>query len=305
MGEKFYDKQFPTGKGAELETQKETLPAVEVKNEVIWVNPHFPNAPFALEKDKPCSLGIFLTPQIDGKKVRLNVEVAAAHLRSGIVGRIIFTDDENNLYRDVDLKGIGFVNVYFLNKNPNYSVGLVLETQSNQTRGINYLSNAIIEAEKGEIFLKMGIKTARTLAIIELSEIIDEKGEKITVDTARQTGKILKNNVPVAILRAWGTRTRIDDILLLSDPRESRVALLLEDVQTLVSQDLKQTHKKFVDAKYFEWLVTVVAENIARMHKHGWVHGNLTPHNITLDGRIVDLDTVQKIEYCSEEKKRS
>ncbi len=41
-------KELPIGIGKAAEP-KETLPAVEVKNRVTWVNPAFPEAPFKLK----------------------------------------------------------------------------------------------------------------------------------------------------------------------------------------------------------------------------------------------------------------
>ena|SRR3989344_2830880 len=54
-------------------------------------------------------------------------------------------------------------------------------------------------------------------------------------------------------------------------------------------------------ADYFDWFTKTMAVNVARMHNKNWVHGYLTPHNITLDARIVDLDSV---ETMSEVKQR-
>lgn len=41
--------------------------------------------------------------------VGIGGEVSGSHTRSGILGRVIFSDKEGRLYRDIDLKGIGYV----------------------------------------------------------------------------------------------------------------------------------------------------------------------------------------------------
>jgi hypothetical protein len=45
-----------------------------------------------------------------------------------------------------------------------------------------------------------------------------------------------------------------------------------------------------------EWFAKTLGKNIGLMHSNGWAHGNpyiySTPSNVTLDCRIVDLDTV-------------
>ena len=33
----------------------------------------------------------------------------------------------------------------------------------------------------------------------------------------------------------------------------------------------------------------------SRMHNNNWVHGYLTEHNVTLDAKIIDLDSVENI----------
>lgn len=112
------------GRAPELEKSKETLKTIEVSNKVIWVNEHF-KAPFNLEAGKPAELGIFLYPKAEKltlqDKMRgwflknsdgastLPIEVALGHGRNALAGRIIFEDDQGKICRDIDLKGIWYV----------------------------------------------------------------------------------------------------------------------------------------------------------------------------------------------------
>ena len=74
---------IPLGKVVELEKNKETLPAVEVDNEVVWINPSFKDTmPFSMEIGKRTGLGIFLHPGSPEKNFQ--VEVHPYHSRSAI-----------------------------------------------------------------------------------------------------------------------------------------------------------------------------------------------------------------------------
>ena len=60
----------------------------------------------------------------------------------------------------------------------------------------------------------------------------------------------------------------------------------------MVAQELGRDPNEFNEWEYLRWFSRTLAENVARMHKAGFIHGYLTGHNITLDCRIVDLDSV-------------
>jgi hypothetical protein len=47
--------------------------------------------------------------------------------------------------------------------------------------------------------------------------------------------------------------------------------------------------------EYGNWWTEEIAKNIAKMHNLGKIHTNLTPQNLTLDGRFVDNDTVKSL----------
>src|SRR3989344_5879239 len=94
--------------GKEISEGVEKLSAVEVQNEVIWVNKNI-EFPFSVEKGGNNRLGMFLTPKSQTEDEKpYHLEVRPRHRRSGILGRVVFKDKEGRLYRDVDLKGVGF-----------------------------------------------------------------------------------------------------------------------------------------------------------------------------------------------------
>jgi len=112
-----------------------------------------------------------------------------------------------------------------------------------------------------------------------------------------------KEDEPVIEIRAFGVRSRVFDVVgALGSGDVEKAKKLLSDAKSLVAQELGVELNKFTYNDYFEWLIKTTAINIARMHYNKWVSGYLSHHNITLDGRIVDLDSV---ETESEALKRS
>ncbi len=299
MAEKL-ERQLPTGIGGEkLKEGRDTLPAVEVANEVSWVNNKM-NLPFELKVGEPSSLGMFLTPDPKtGEKV-FNLEVSGSHTRSGILGRVIFSDKEERLYRDVDVKGMGYVWV-----DDEITVGPVIESygkisgensQFGMFKGTTGIANQELikrDVHFSENFLKAGIRTHGVIAVIELKEIIDRNGKKVTIDEAKKGGILAKEDEPVIEIRAFGVRSRLHDATLALKSDKTRALKLLSDAQNVVAQELGISPKELFFEEYFKWLIETTAINLARMRYNKWISGYLSSHNITLDGRIVDLDSVE------------
>ena len=300
--EKFPERKLPVGLGQEeLAKRRETLPAVEVANKVIWVNDNFPELPFKIEQGKPTDLGLFLTPEIQAGQEIYNLETLKLHSRTAILGRVIFQDRQGRLYRDIDLKGVGFT--VRATSDPD-SLGKVVPVQTTanseaQTRGIVDKPYAWSDKDAAAIFLRAGISTYQILAITELEEIIDAQGNKISIAEAKARQLIKTTDKPVVEIRAFGTRARIGD---LENEAEGVAARLFEDARLLVSQSLGLPEESFSGTEYARWFVNEIAHGVARMHAAGLVHGYLNSHNITLDAKIVDLDSVEKTEEAGSNK---
>lgn len=295
MAEKI-ERQLPTGIGGEeLKEGRKTLPAVEVANEVSWVNNKM-NLPFDLKVGEPSRLGMFLTPDSQtGEKV-YNLEVSGSHTRSGILGRVIFSDKEGRLYRDIDLKGVGY------NRRGKMvgSVGSDIKWSNfgtwGGTSGIADQELIRRDVDFSEKFLKAGIRTHRVIALIEPKEIIDQEGVKISIAEAKERGMLTEKDESIIEVRAFGVRSRIHDVedgLSMGTKNNEKALKLLLDAKTMVAQELNIDPEKFSCDDYVEWLIKTTAINIARIHYNNWVSGYLTDHNITLDGRLVDLDSVE------------
>jgi len=274
----------------ELEERKQ-VPVAEVLNEVIYVNPAFENpdffhsSPHPLRVGQPTTLGIFagqVAPEQTGRKQR-TAEGTHGHHRSLILGHGIFRDDGGRLYRDVDAKGIGFL--------PPTIDGVISASpieRGGPTQGmLGIFERGMAErdASLAEEFISRGIRTYRVIAITKLDELVDD-GKRYPIDEAKRRGIIPDECEPVISIRAFGTRDRIRDISYHTSSKSIDAARLL------VAQELGRDPQEFGRKEYFHWFVETLAENVARMHKAHLVHGYLTSHNITLDCRIVDLDSV-------------
>lgn len=287
-------RRLPLGAAKELEATKETLPAVEIKNHVVWVNPAFEGKlPFEIEEGRPIKLGMFLAPKaIEGAR---RLEASTHHGRSAILGRVVFEDKDGNRWRDIDVKGIGNISQIEL------SVEKVeISKQKGESMGLLRLASAYKDAETAEMFLKLGIRTCRPIAIILLEEIVDENGNKVSIEEGENRGVIAKNMKPVVEVRAWTTKSRVDD-LRSGRGFEVESKPYLADAIELVSAELGV--ENMTKSDYLKWFAETLGKQVGLMHKNGWFHGYITAHNITLDCRIVDLDSVDRLEIEDTEEK--
>ncbi len=81
-----------------------------VKNNVLMVNPNI-SSPLKLEKGKTSPIGLFAdkTRTKPSEAGQIGLEILPRHLRSTLLARAIFRDNQGNLYRDIDIKGAGFL----------------------------------------------------------------------------------------------------------------------------------------------------------------------------------------------------
>jgi len=284
--------RIPIGRVEDLERQKETLPGTIVKNETIWVNDEINE--FDLEKGKPARLGTFLNPRDDDPD-SVPLEVRYGHHRSGIITRRIFHDDKQ-WYRDVRLKGIGFMTMDKENYSTKSIVKPIYRMRAGYLGGILKYKSAKWSAEWDEGFYEAGIRTDRVMAIIRLLEYIDENGDKQPIDELKKKFIVHRDFDPVVEVDAFGTITRINEVIKDKDEAQ----LLLDDARILVAEELGIKPDQFSFHDYLLWFAQNLGRNISLMHKNGWIHQNLTMENshhinITLDCRIVDKDTVYDV----------
>jgi len=297
--------ELPTGEAKKLgelvsrKWQEHLLLFSRVKNRVLGVNPDI-YIPLKLEEGKSSPLGLFAEASLKRNpgvipERKQTLEFWPEHQRSATLGRIIFGDKQGRIYRDIDLKGIGYVKKESFSSN----IAKVLrpgEYTESGRMGLLQEDMALFDRQMTEEFLKAGIRTNRVIAVIELEEII-VNGKKISVSEAIKARICEKDFHPVVEVRAFGTKARVADVLsvIKTGGLTEDQKLLLEDAKKLVSQELG-FQETISDEEYLKWFAKTLGQNMGRMHRKGWLHNYIFNHNITLDCRIVDFDAITKIE---------
>ena len=170
---------FPIGEPQPLKKTESTMPVVEVENHVEWVNPDFPEIPLDLPSSEKLeeikknggqissSLGIFLSDK-ENKRV---VGVDRGHGRSGLLGKAVFRDSQRNLYRDIDIKGLGSPLV-LLGKGYTKEVA---RREDGQSTGIVRQDYAFHDRDMSEKLFSLGIRVVRVISIINLEQVVPSK----------------------------------------------------------------------------------------------------------------------------------
>ncbi|KKR61270.1 hypothetical protein A2643_02395 [Candidatus Nomurabacteria bacterium RIFCSPHIGHO2_01_FULL_39_220] len=295
-----------TGLASNLKSEQETLPAIEVKNHVEWVNDNF-NLPF-FEVGKPTNLGVFLTSEVDSEDKPIILEVKSRHGRSALLGKIHPKEKQQKeeiadkqVFRDIDIKGLGYV----ISKNTSqdkifYTVGDIKIDSRNVEKSMGLLNSkdAYRDKEFTEILQKYGIRTHRVIAIIGLEEVVYQ-GKRISITEAKAKKIMAEKAEPVLEIRAFGTHARLTDISIdnLSTEKHFRekAELFIEDARLLVAKELGEDLSTFDRVKYFKWLARTVGKNLGLLHKHRYFINLREGHNITLDGCLVDFECTRQV----------
>src|SRR3989344_4365461 len=281
--------RLPVGEAARLEEfiaqnwQEHLTVFSPVRNKVLAVNEDV-YSPFPLIEGKASPLGVFAhyPPQYHYSRFYrgLKLETYEGHGRTAILGRILFSDKQGRVYRAVDLKGIGMVG-------PGGVCTPGRHREGGRT-GVLDEGSAFSAWQASENVLSAGIRTPRVLAIIGLEQLVVD-GKKWGLVKAIERDIIDSDFKPVILVRAFVTRARVGDPYHY--PHLGK--LLLSDAKKMVEQE---TGEEMTLEGFFEWFGKTFGGNVAAMHNMGLYHSYLTPHNITLDCRLVDFDSVQPIE---------
>jgi|GEM_PF-3452624 hypothetical protein len=272
---------FPSG----LPHQRE-MPAMRLDNRAEWVNRNI-LSPFNIEEGKRAPLALFIS---QGQKPRYRLGARPGHGRSGDVGKVFFRDKDHpeSIYRDVDLIGCGFMTI-----TPEYPETQWGEIEEGEYNGLVAEANAYKNADMSEKFSALGIRTNRILAILrpkELPVIIEGTQQKLSISALRKRELLSPEFNPVIEVRAFGTKTRISEIGAGTRTEANRKIAEIDDALTLVAHETGGVVSDF--STYLKWFAETLGKNLGLMHANGYLHGNLIPHNITLDCRLVDFDTV-------------
>lgn len=286
------------------------LSAVQVKNHVDYVDPSIELNGLDFKTGKSTGLVI----QVAMGQARKNPERivyarpgTSFHLRAVLLtGEANIQDSDGVRYRYLDAKGTGNIDVIekngkglvderfsrFLKPTPSYPASAYSEkTWGQATRGWTDID---IKAYKK--FQELGIKTVPIVATASIDEVLDKDGNIISIKEAKEQGYLNSQTDPYQIFRAWVTPFRLHEIEF--DPEgefhmgfdpTSKDIELKRSVLKSAMEDIGIGNVK----DYLEWLAKEIGGGLGLMHKNGVGHGFLGGlHNITLDGRFMDLDSV-------------
>ena len=176
-----------------------------------------------------------------------------------------WSDEEGTVWRYLNIKGVGLSEFFnWLADGKSIKQGFI----GGVTLGLSELGEAAADRDGTKLFEKLGVLTNKYVGDIGLKEIIMGDGKKVSIDE-------LKIKTPILHLRAFSEIVRVENSTK-------------EDVERVAN--LHGMTKE----EYMNWWLKREANNFARMHRAGYMHGSASMGNLTLDGRIVDNDTYRK-----------
>ncbi|MBI4162038.1 MAG: hypothetical protein HY513_00015 [Candidatus Aenigmarchaeota archaeon] len=263
------------------------MPVEYVKGNILWKNdePYFQH--IVREVEAQPQPGLFLTPKVTGKYVRLRWALN----RHGILKSDVFYDSKGMIYRDIDAKGIGYHRGF-----PPRFLGIRFPEMESDMKMRGLLHYEVAEKDRfitEQELHRGGLRTARHVVHVELDEVVDMNGNVLSLEDA---GERLEMNLvgirPVQVRRAMGTTSRVQNIIFCKESNnQAYVKESLDDAISLVSLELGQSLKPH---DYIAWFAETHGAQIAKLHHKvgGWtdfmgqIHGGL--HNVTLDCRLLD-----------------
>ena len=237
----------------------------------------------------------------------LGLLVSPTSTRNGLIKlvRPIIDSQTGELIRYLDIKGVGNIGI----NSQGEFVAVIPPVKSNDGDRIDDgLGNVLLEAvdfdNTGQL-TSMGIRTNRIYAVTELAEIFNRVGEVVPVEEAIAAGQIDSRSRPATTVRGWGTPFRMVDLMFtdnieysVTEEQIAKRRLILEDTLVAIEPELRRytgndEGRPLVLTDYLTWFSDTVGREIGRLHYAGYAHQYLgRGHNITTDGRIIDLETL-------------
>lgn len=281
------------------------LPATQVDNEVVLTNTNaFPA--LNIEQGSKSPLGVFYSNNFEDTERLMEVdEYFAQASRMGKYGKMIFSDNEGRLYRDITVKGIGGYKRKFNPREKDPKIKLTSVVPPNQkihpsSLGVGNMWDAVKDVELSERLIKAGVRAPRPVAVLKLKEVVIDTDKKVTVEEAKNKGVLAKNEEPAAYIRAFGVETRMN---ALNQIRH------FTDFDSMI-QDAKNflRYSKLLnsddDQSYLQYLLGTQAKNVKIMHSLNLIHCNLERgQNFTLDGEMLDFDSLEDVSSDTDIKK--
>jgi hypothetical protein len=230
----------------------------EFNSEVL---PHFPI------KEEQLAEGLSFFVDWKRKNTEFSLLSLREHGRSASFN-FRFSDKYGNVYNYINLKGLGIPQLSY---HSSFDETIANDTPS--VWGMVDYEDAKADWEASNLFLRKGIRTSVPIAIGELKSTLLKSGEEASVKELKRSGVIPKGFIPVLYFRGFS------EVMRLRDAKQ-------EDYKSFARE-----HGISIE-EYPSWWAGRQAENLARMHNLGKVHVYLHDGNLTLDGCIIDNESV-------------
>lgn len=296
------------------------IPAIRMANKVVYVNPKFvsnngTNTSLAFKLGDPSNYAYQVALANTPTPADATLYARWHNKRSAI-----FTKGHHRIASEIfpyiDVKGIGLIDNIYKDGKRTFITSPVYpdKTSEDEVWGLATKSSANVDIQNTEKLAKFGMRIVPTVAMAEINEILGPEGEPIAVDEAKKKGMLSKETEPVIVFRALKTPFRMIEVALNPERRESLGSPLSdEEIKTtkaIVSEALLDlTEDQSIPANiratffntdntvnieaYMRWISPTIGRELGIMHRNRVVHGFLGQlHNFTLDGRIMDFDSL-------------
>lgn len=278
-----------------------------VDAELISVNANIVTA------DELKGLNLFLSPSniIDGcfEELRSALVKHMHHRSTELPGSLLRRDKNGGVYKARRLKGNGLYSgphkswLHHVRNIKKDATGYVLGLQA-QEEYEKSLSNS-------HLLREMGIETEIPEGAFLLKQIIYKTRDgacRIFIDEAFDRARlpVAYKHIPFVIrVDALGSNHRLkdyifaDELLAGTDDSQHVREAMLQEAYDFVRDEFTITQRELPPAidegivPFVRFVIARIMRNVALMHKHGGIHGQLTSQNLTLDGKFIDYDTLK------------
>jgi len=278
---------------------------VPVSNEVTDINPEFQKQ---LDIDVGQSSGLVrLWSGEEERGILLGAETR--HNRVANIDNTFVIDSHGLRWEDIDIKSPGLTEIGVGdNELQLFPWERMPETEFVEARiwGGNELTSARRAFRYQQILEHLGVRTYKSLFVTKLNEWMYH-GKKVPISQIPVVprdaeAKGHEDGIPdgfslAAEVRACRTKTRMQAISereVLTEGNRVYIQKEIDRARVLVAEERGLANVSVPD--YIDWFIDSYGRNLGLMHAAGLVHSFMHPGNITLDCRILDLDSMQKLE---------
>lgn len=286
--------------------------SIPVKNFVTHINPEFRDSMGLVEGQSSDLVRLFTNTDESG--VLLGAE--KGHNRVGNINNTFVTDAKGLRWEDLDIKAPGLVEVTHGSSGEELKIfpwQRFKETAVSEAKiwGGNDYRSARRSFEYQQILADLGVRTYKSLFVTKLAEWF-YKGKKVPIGDI----PVVSKDAPVTMdsdalpagyelaaeVRACRTKTRMEAIIQLRAPTANNKVKIRREVDRARALLYEEFEGSDVGPRtdsiedYLDWFVESHGRNLGLMHGAGLTHGYMHPGNITLDCRILDLDSMGTFE---------